>query len=34
MSNIVVKLFTRPTIRGNRKWVEVNPKLFRSLLYQ
>jgi predicted ester cyclase len=27
MSNIVVKLFTRPTIRGTRTWVEVNPKL-------
>jgi integrase len=27
MSNVVVKLFTRPTIKGTRTWVEVNRKL-------
>jgi hypothetical protein len=27
MSNIVVKLFTRPTVKGTRTWVEVNRKL-------
>lgn len=27
MSNVVVKLFTRPVVGGRRTWVEVNPKL-------
>jgi integrase len=27
MANVVVKLFTRPVVRGARRWVEVNPKL-------
>ena len=26
MSNIVVKLFTRPIVKGKRKWIAVNPK--------
>lgn len=27
MPNVVVKLFTRPVVKGKRKWAEVNPKL-------